>query len=82
MEATGSSEASSETATRGALERVAARWPWLVIGFLLFPLAVAYGLKVHAPADDAYIYLVYVRNLVEGRGLTFQLSRQSAAAAP
>ncbi|MBW2421612.1 MAG: hypothetical protein JRH19_23940 [Deltaproteobacteria bacterium] len=51
--------------------RVGTRWPWLAIGLLVFPLSVAYALKVHATSDDAYIYLVYVRNLVEGNGLTF-----------
>ncbi|MBW2418783.1 MAG: hypothetical protein JRH19_09570 [Deltaproteobacteria bacterium] len=56
---------------RGVLERIAPRWPLLVIAFLVFPLSAAYALKIHAPADDAYIYLVYVKNLLEGRGLTF-----------
>jgi arabinofuranosyltransferase len=70
MEATNSAEMSPELPRR-VLERIAPRWPWLVVAFLLFPLSVAYALKVHAPSDDAYIYLVYVKNLVAGNGLTF-----------
>lgn len=33
--------------------------------------AVLYAKYWYAPCDDAYIYLVYVRNLFEGNGLTY-----------
>jgi arabinofuranosyltransferase len=45
--------------------------PVLVIVFLLFPAALLYGWRVYAPSDDTYIFLVYVRNFLDGNGLTY-----------
>jgi len=45
--------------------------PVLVIVFLLFPAALLYGWHVYAPSDDTYIFLVYVRNFLDGNGLTY-----------
>lgn len=45
--------------------------PLLVIVFLLFPITLLYGWRVHAPSDDTYIFLVYVRNFLAGNGLTY-----------
>jgi hypothetical protein len=33
--------------------------------------AIVHGRLIYAPCDDAYIFYVYARNFVEGRGLTF-----------
>ena len=40
---------------------------------LIFAVAATYALWIYAPCDDGYIYLVYVKNLLDGsgRGLTF-----------
>jgi arabinofuranosyltransferase len=48
-----------------------AYWPIFFIVIVLFPVAVAYSWKIYAPCDDAYIFLVYARNFIEGNGLTF-----------
>lgn len=45
--------------------------PLLVILFLFFPLTLLYGWYVYAPSDDMYIFLVYVRNFLQGNGLTY-----------
>ena len=37
----------------------------------LFGLAAVYAKKVQAPCDDGYVYLVYVKNLFNGNGLTY-----------
>jgi arabinofuranosyltransferase len=37
----------------------------------IFLGAVFYSLRLYAPCDDAYIYLVYVKNLINGNGLTY-----------
>lgn len=37
----------------------------------IFAVAVAYAVVLYAPCDDTYIYLVYVKNLLGGHGLTF-----------
>jgi hypothetical protein len=34
-------------------------------------LAVIYSRLLYAPCDDAYIFLVYAKNLIQGNGLTF-----------
>ena len=36
-----------------------------------FAVAVMYARALYAPCDDAYIYLVYVKNLLAGNGLTY-----------
>jgi hypothetical protein len=43
----------------------------ILILFVLFPIAIIYGRVIYAPCDDAYIFLVYARNFVEGHGLTY-----------
>jgi arabinofuranosyltransferase len=48
-----------------------AYWPYFFIVFVLFPIAVAFSRWIYAPCDDAYIFLVYARNFVEGNGLTY-----------
>jgi hypothetical protein len=45
--------------------------PLLVIVLLLVPITVFYGWRIYAPSDDVYIFLVYVRNFLDGNGLTF-----------
>lgn len=46
---------------------------WQVPAALLviFGVAVAYAFYLYAECDDTYIYLVYVKNLFKGNGLTF-----------
>lgn len=46
-------------------------WPYFFIIIVLFPIAVAFSWKIYAPCDDAYIFLVYARNFIEGNGLTY-----------
>ena len=46
-------------------------WPYVVIALVVFPAGILYGRHIYAPCDDAYIFLVYARNLVNGNGLTF-----------
>lgn len=36
-----------------------------------FAAALVYSRAIYAPCDDTYIYLVYVKNLLAGNGLTF-----------
>lgn len=38
---------------------------------VIFAVAVLYARWTHAPIDDGYIYLVYVKNLLNGNGLTY-----------
>ncbi len=47
------------------------QWPFLVIIFILFPLALLHGKFTYAPSDDMYIFLVYARNFLSHHGLTF-----------
>jgi arabinofuranosyltransferase len=49
----------------------ARKHPFVYITLLIFPAAILYGRYVYAPADDAYIFLVYARNFLEGHGLTY-----------
>lgn len=42
-----------------------------ILLLLLFVLYFAYALFLYAPCDDAYIHLVYVKNMLTGNGLTF-----------
>lgn len=42
---------------------------------LLFPLLVGYALVIRAPCDDAYIFATYAKNLLDGKGLTFNGER-------
>jgi hypothetical protein len=47
---------------------------WLPLVFVIliaFPLTVVYAKQIYATCDDAYIFFVYARNLVEGNGLTY-----------
>lgn len=45
---------------------------WAALGLtVIFAAATVYSLKIYAPCDDTYIYLVYVKNLLGGHGLTF-----------
>ena len=37
----------------------------------IFALTVLYAWRLYAPCDDAYIYLVYAKNFLNGNGLTF-----------
>jgi arabinofuranosyltransferase len=46
-------------------------WPHVAIAVLVFPAWILYGRHIYAPCDDAYIYLVYARNFIDGNGLTF-----------
>ena len=46
-------------------------WQYLCMVFLLFPIAIVYGRYIYAPSDDMYIFLVYVRNFLEGNGFTY-----------
>jgi len=48
-----------------------AYWQYFCIVFLLFPTAIIYGRYIYAPSDDMYIFLVYVRNFLEGNGFTY-----------
>lgn len=43
----------------------------LLIITLLTLVLLLYSLNVYAPCDDAYIFLVYAKNLFSGNGLTF-----------
>ena len=38
---------------------------------VLWIASIAWGSRLYAPCDDAYIFFVYVRSLLEGQGLTF-----------
>lgn len=38
---------------------------------LLFAIAVIYGNLIYAPCDDSYIFYVYVKNFLAGKGLTY-----------
>ena len=45
---------------------------WAAVALVAISIAGAiYSFIIYAPCDDTYIYLVYVRNLLEGDGLTF-----------
>ena len=44
--------------------------------------ALAYSRRLFAPCDDTYIYLVYVKNLLAGRGLTFNGLRVEGFTSP
>jgi len=46
-------------------------WQIAVALLVIFGLAVAYAFRLYAECDDTYIYLVYVKNLFGGNGLTF-----------
>ena len=37
----------------------------------IFGAATFYSFRIYAPCDDTYIYLVYVKNFLDGYGLTF-----------
>ena len=45
------------------------RWP-IFLG-LIVTAAVVLSRFLYAPSDDAYIFLVYAKNLLSGNGLTF-----------
>ena len=45
---------------------------WAPIALVLTYLgALWYAFVIYAPSDDTFIYLVYVKNLLTGNGLTF-----------
>jgi len=54
----------------GQIEKTA-YWPYFFILFVLFPVAFVFSRWIYAPCDDAYIFLVYAKNFVEGNGLTY-----------
>jgi len=45
-------------------------YPTLLL-FLIMVSAVVYSRIIYAPSDDAYIFLVYANNFIQGNGLTF-----------
>lgn len=63
-----STGATADKARRGRSPERVALW---IICAVLFPLATVYSWLVYAPCDDAYIFLVYARNFLEGNGLTY-----------
>jgi hypothetical protein len=59
----------SPVADQGA--SIAATFGVVVALGALFAASVFYARAIYAACDDTYIYLVYVKNLFEGNGLTF-----------
>jgi hypothetical protein len=51
------------------------RAPLGLIALVLLPITIVFGIAVHTPCDDAYIFLVYAKNLLIGNGWTFNGDR-------
>lgn len=57
-----------EQPRNGALQH---RWKDVVALVCLGGALLLHGFVLYAPCDDTYIYLVYIKNLLSGNGLTF-----------
>lgn len=51
------------------------RGAYLVLALFLIPLATAFAWWTFLPNDDTYIFLVYVKNVLSGNGLTYNGER-------
>jgi len=50
--------------------KIGKRSRYFILG-VLFLLAGIYSYQIYAPSDDAFIFLVYAKNFINGNGLTF-----------
>ncbi len=65
----------SATSTQDTPSRTGAPWLLALVGAIIIALFTYYALRLYAPCDDAYIFLVYAQSLIEGQGLTFNGTR-------
>ena len=64
-------ERKSQPAKALRFEGLGRYWPYLLVVLGFFPIAVAFSRMIAAPSDDAYIFMTYAKNFIEGNGLTF-----------